>query len=306
MYTNYGKLCRSSKKSSKSSEKSPENEQKAANDTKPVEDISTEDALGDDELAMDKANAEGYAGEEGEGAENVDGTENAENAEGAESSSTDDGETDGEYGEDNEGDVDGDGGGNDEDDDNTEESGSEDQVEGEDGGSSEDLEDEEVSKTKKKRGPLEYDIKHMYPEMNILIQKKKREWDFQDPDIIRALWLESKTNVLSEWKVRNAKINTGKPANEVRENVTFTLRQEHLKNKAELQKAVEEREFEMTETAREPPHFDSIQLATNLTTEMRYKYNRNNPTVPRNYVEHFEKFKKPPFKNNPNTLCCKL
>lgn len=161
----------------------------------------------------------------------------------------------------------------------------------------------EKKKRKKVKAVMEYDIKDMYPEINILIQKKKREWDYQDPDIIRALWLETKTLALSEWKVRNAKISIVKPSFEVKETVTVTLRQEHLKNKAELQQALQERDFEMTEASRDPPHFDTIQLATNLTTDMRYKYNRNNPPVPSHYIEHFEKFKKPPFKNNTIRYC---
>ncbi|XP_065211249.1 nucleolin-like [Planococcus citri] len=172
----------------------------------------------------------------------------------------------------------------------------------------EDTAADELYKGKKRKTVkpvMEYDVQDMYPEINILIQKKKREWDFQDPDIIRALWLETKTLALAEWKVRNAKIKIDKPSLEARDNMTANLRLEFLKHKAELQQALEERNFEMTEASRDPPHFDAIQLATNLTTDMRYKYNRNNPPVPSHYIEHFEKFKKPPFKNNPNSFSCK-
>lgn len=248
----------------------------AAQDTEGIDDTSLDDALGEEEHSSD----EQYVGEEGGEYGYNEGEDGGEGVEGEEDGSAVEGE---------------------------ELAGEEKESLGEDESLPEEPKSEEV---KRKRTiinkVMEYDIKDMYPEMSVLVNKKKKEWDYQDPDIIRALWLESKTHVLAEWKVRNAKIKTGKPSLEVRDNVTYTLRQEHLQNQAELKKALEEREFETGEIGREAPHFDSMQLVTNLTTEMRYKYNRNNPPVPSHYVEHFEKYKKPPFKLIPNTLSCKL
>lgn len=145
---------------------------------------------------------------------------------------------------------------------------------------------------------MEYDLSEMYPEMSVLTEKKKREWDYQDPETIRALWLESKTNVLAEWKVRylNIKKKSRKPQIEVRDTTAHALRVEFLKNKEENAKSAEQRELQMIERGRQSPKFDEVKLPTNTTTDMRYKYTRNNPPVPRYYLEHFDKHRKPPFK----------
>lgn len=147
------------------------------------------------------------------------------------------------------------------------------------------------------KGVMEYDLSDMYPEMSVLTEKKRREWDYQDPETIRAIWLESKTNVLYEYKVRYLHVKKHKkPQIEVRETTAHTLRVEHQRNKAEKAKNDEQKDLEMIEKGRESPKFDEVKLPTNATTDMRYKYIRNNPPVPRYYLEHFNKHKKPPFK----------
>lgn len=163
------------------------------------------------------------------------------------------------------------------------------------------VEDPKLAAKKKKQNlikrVMEYDLSEMYPEMSVLTEKKKREWDYQDPETIRALWLESKTNVLYEWKVRYLHIKKNKkPQIDVRDTTAHTLRVEHLKNKEENAKNAEQKDLQMIERGRESPRFDEVKLPTNTTTDMRYKYTRNNPPVPRYYLEHFDKHKKPPFK----------
>lgn len=163
------------------------------------------------------------------------------------------------------------------------------------------VEDPKLAAKKKKQNlikrVMEYDLTEMYPEMSVLTEKKRSEWDYQDPETIRALWLESKTNVLSEWKVRYLTIKKSrKPQIEVRDTTAHTLRVEHLKNKEENEKNAEQKDLQMIEKGRESPKFDEVKLPTNTTTDMRYKYTRNNPPVPRYYIEHFNKHKKPPFK----------
>ncbi len=172
--------------------------------------------------------------------------------------------------------------------------------------SEEEESEEEVEKPAKKvvnkklvKRVMEYDLQDMYPEMSVLTEKKKREWDYQDPETIRALWLESKTNALAEWKVKYLTIKKArKPTIEVRDTTAHALRLEYFKNKAETDKAAEEKDLRMIERGRESPKFDEVKLPTNTTTDMRYKYTRNNPPVPGYYLQHFEQHKKPPFKIN--------
>lgn len=169
---------------------------------------------------------------------------------------------------------------------------------------SEECEDEECrSKKSKSRGrrigPLEYDLEDMYPEIGLLIRSRKKDWDFSDPDIIRALWLESRTNLLSDWRVGAAKINFKKnPAIEVRSTFAISLRNEYRIRKENQQRKEEEKEFSLINLGKENPVFGPVQIVSNLTTDMRFKYIRNNPPVPARYVEHFGKYRKPPFTLN--------
>ncbi|KAK7586126.1 hypothetical protein V9T40_004002 [Parthenolecanium corni] len=143
---------------------------------------------------------------------------------------------------------------------------------------------------------LEYDLIDMYPEMSLLIQTTKKDWNCHDPEVIRAMWLESKTNALRAWKYKNTKIlKRKKPDLTMQMNHTVQLRQEYRERMKERNKE-EERRLAMLHVGREAPDFQEIKLPTNLTAELRYKFNRDNPPVPRYYLHHFERYKKPPFK----------
>lgn len=152
-------------------------------------------------------------------------------------------------------------------------------------------------KPKRPKGVLEYDLSEMYPEIDILIKTSRREWNYNDPDIIRAMWLESKTNVLQEWKVRNARIDKKKePSVQVLLNHTAQLRLERQKQKEEQRKADFRKHHHMIAMGKLAPHFDTVKMATTTTVEMRYKFNRNNPPIPGYYINHYDRYKKPPFK----------
>lgn len=152
-------------------------------------------------------------------------------------------------------------------------------------------------KVKKKYAALEYDLKYMYPEMNVLTEKNKNEWNYEDPKTIRALWLEAHTNALAEWKIKYAKIKrTRKPLIEVRDTASQYLRNEYRKNQRDKEKETEEKLLRIIERGHETPKFSEVKLPTNTTTDLRYRYNRNNPPIPLYYLVHFDKHKKPPFK----------
>lgn len=139
---------------------------------------------------------------------------------------------------------------------------------------------------------LEYDLQDMYPEVTLLFEDKQSAWNCQDPAIIRAMWLESKTNILREWKFRNGKIKSKeKPKLEVKPTVTVTLRKQHLEEQAKMKDWKEM----YIPPGNDPPHYKQLQLPTNVTTEVRYNFTRNNPPVPSSYVLHYEKYKRPPF-----------
>ncbi len=141
---------------------------------------------------------------------------------------------------------------------------------------------------------MEYDLKDMYPEVNILIERNRRKWDFRDPDIIRAIWVEAKTNALAEWKVRHAIVaKRKKPAMEVQYNTTTELRKKFLQDQRERERKEREQNKRIHRT--ELPEFDEVKLATNIATQIRYDYNRNNPPVPYYIVTHYHKYKRPPF-----------
>lgn len=153
-----------------------------------------------------------------------------------------------------------------------------------------------AKKPARRLGILEYDLQDMYPEMAVLVQKTKRDWNYQDPDVIRAMWLESRTNILQEWKVKNAKIKSSKNATiEPVLNHTTQLRLESLKQKEEQRKAEFRKRLHMLAMGRMTPQFDTVKMATTNTVEMRHRYNRNNPPIPGYYIKHYDKFKKPPF-----------
>ncbi len=169
----------------------------------------------------------------------------------------------------------------------------------------------EKAREKRKRRPsvkrvLEYDLWDMYPEMSLLTQNTKKEWNYSDAEIIRALWLEAKTNALREWKYRNTRIALKKkPTITVQSNHAVQLRLEHREQIKERQKEILQRDTVMRYVGRDAPDFKELQLPTTVTAQMRYKFHRDNPPVPQFYLHHFEKFRKPPFKTkvNPNPAC---
>lgn len=147
------------------------------------------------------------------------------------------------------------------------------------------------------RPVMEYELKDMYPEMSLLTDNKKRDWNFQDPSLIRALWLESKTNVLREWKFKNGKVShKTKPKIEVRGTTTTEARMDYRRKQEQKQQQQIEKEVYELMLARDAPDFEPVEIATNLTTDLRLKFNKNDPSVPRFYLEHFQKYKKPPFR----------
>ncbi|KAK7573327.1 hypothetical protein V9T40_010518 [Parthenolecanium corni] len=171
--------------------------------------------------------------------------------------------------------------------------------------------DEEESETRRgeRRKPhgrgrsksvLEYDIGDMYPEMEVLTEKKRHEWDYLDERVIRALWLETKTNVLADWKERAAKRGGGgrrskrPPAVEVRLNHAAELRFDYRQRRLE-QREAERRRDERLRMGGARPHFGPVTMATNTTAVLRHQYNRNDPPVPSRYLRHYDKYRRPPF-----------
>ncbi len=154
-----------------------------------------------------------------------------------------------------------------------------------------------VKKVQKRPNVLEYDLKDMYPEVDVLVVKKKKDWDFTDPNLIRAIWLEGRTNAVAEWKVRFGKIRKpGKPKIPVLMNNAAQLRLEFQKEKIEREKTKSEKESYLLTLGKDAPEYTSTRVSTNTTAEMRYRYTRNEPPVPGYYINHFSKYKKPPFR----------
>jgi len=142
---------------------------------------------------------------------------------------------------------------------------------------------------------MEYELAAMYPEVRLLVEQKRREWNYGDPDVIRALFLEAKTNALAEWKVGRAVVAKRKrPLIEVQETTASKLRRQHQAAQHE-QRQSELRRDERMYDRQQPPEFAEVKLATNATAQLRYNYTRNNPPVPGHFLAHYERFGKPPF-----------
>lgn len=158
--------------------------------------------------------------------------------------------------------------------------------------------------TKKRPGeievmkPLEYDYHEMIPDMTVLTSKSRRDWDFHDPDVIRAIFVDYETNVLSHWKADHAKYPMHKrPKVEMQPNRSYNLRMHLLRKKREKEKR-DIRLFEkMINFDREIPQFQG-NLRTNMTVELRRNFIRNQPAVPTHYMTHYARFGKPPFKTH--------
>lgn len=163
-----------------------------------------------------------------------------------------------------------------------------------------------IGKSHKVRGTrhLSFDISGMYPEMNTLTDKKRSEWNYNDPETIRALWLETYTNALSEWKMKFTTIKKRKkPSFEVRETAAQILRTDYIKTKKQMAILNRERYERTVAKGGQPVKFQEVRLPTNVATEMRYKFSRNNPPVPKYYMEHFGTYRKPPFRLFGIALC---
>lgn len=160
--------------------------------------------------------------------------------------------------------------------------------------------DAEVTKSetpvkKKFKGLLEYDLSDMYPELSTLTQTQKRNWNFSDPELIRAIWLETKTNALAKWKMKYSKIIKKKdPSIPVQINHAMQLRKEYRQAQKEREK---EQMLIEHEIGKDAPQFNELRLPTTITAQMRYRLNRDNPPVPESYIRHFAKYRKPPFLN---------
>lgn len=142
---------------------------------------------------------------------------------------------------------------------------------------------------------MEFSLGEMFPDMSLLIRKKKKDWNFNDPDLIRALYVESETNLLSKWKARNAIIKS-LPKYTYKNNRLSRLRIEHLHLKKEKERRENERLEELLKLERGMPEFPVVQTLTNITTELRHTFCRNHPSVPRHVIEHYRRHRKPPFK----------
>lgn len=166
-----------------------------------------------------------------------------------------------------------------------------------------DKDDRPIRPRKVKRS-MEYALAEMYPEMQLLVDHKRRDWNFTDPDVIRALFLEAKTNAVASWKEGHSRFSMRKkPLLEIQETTASKLRRQQLETRQEkLQQ--EQQRLERIVNHRQP-EFAEVKLATNLTTQLRYNYTRNNPAVPRHFLAHYERFKRPPFYNygHSNRLC---
>ncbi len=143
---------------------------------------------------------------------------------------------------------------------------------------------------------MEYDLEEMFPDMSLLI-RRKRDWDFHDPDLIRAIFVESETSILADWKAIHARIRLSKkPEYVVRNNRSNDLKLQFLRTKMEKERRENKKLERMVKLDRGMPTFPVVQMATNVTTQLRHSYSRNNPSVPGHYVQHFFKYKKPPFR----------
>lgn len=144
---------------------------------------------------------------------------------------------------------------------------------------------------------LEYELRHMYPEMRPLTEGRRRDWDFRDPNLIRALWLESKTQALAEWKCRHGRVAAARrPKIEVRGTHTTEARLEFRRQQQRRREQRIEQEVWALRVAGQAPTFEAVEIASNATTDMRLQFKRNDPPVPRYYIEHFHRYKKPPFR----------
>lgn len=156
---------------------------------------------------------------------------------------------------------------------------------------------------------MEYEMDEMIPNMKLLL-KKRKEWNFRDPDYIRAAFVESETGIMTKWKSENArfrssKSNVGTP---FKSNLSNDLKMRHLLRKIEKERREKRKLARILRNYQYPPQFPPVQIYTNATTQLRQSFVRNNPPVPAYVVQHYSKYRKPPFKTTKkehykNTRC---
>lgn len=150
---------------------------------------------------------------------------------------------------------------------------------------------------------LEYDYHEMIPDMTVLTTRKKRDWDFHDPDVIRAIYIESETNALTKWRAEHAKIDMRKhSAQEIRPNRSYNLRLRLLRKKQAIEEKKTRLMEKMNDFERDVPQFDGT-LRSNMTDELRRDFIRNQPAIPSHYMDHYAKWGKPPFKTHKKNKC---
>lgn len=143
---------------------------------------------------------------------------------------------------------------------------------------------------------VEYPLDEMFPDMKLLL-KRKKDWNFRDPDYIRAAFVESETGMMEEWKSHNAKIKLVPNADiQFKSNLSNDLKMRHLLRKIEKERREKRHLRKILRNFQNPPQFPPVQIFTNATAQLRQSFIRNNPNVPAFVVQHYARFKKPPFK----------
>lgn len=143
---------------------------------------------------------------------------------------------------------------------------------------------------------MEYDHEDMHPDISLLVMPK-RDMNFQDIDLIRAMYVESETNLLSRWKEENARRKpSGKPKIEIRYTKSDKLKKLYREFKLEKEKYERNKPKYIEKANLNPPKFASVLMPTTITAMYRFARSRNDPEVPKYFIQHYERYRKPPFK----------
>lgn len=142
---------------------------------------------------------------------------------------------------------------------------------------------------------LKFSADEEFPNLNLLVRKKRKDWNFNDPDLIRALYVESETNLVSQWKAHNAIIKSN-TSQFFRHNRSSRLRHDHLLLKKQKERKQRLKLDGLLKLDRSVRDFRVVHTLTNATTLLRHSFCRNHPSVPRHVIEHYLHHHKPPFK----------
>lgn len=119
--------------------------------------------------------------------------------------------------------------------------------------------------------------------------------DYSDPKMLRRMWIQQRTDLTKRYRP-GLRFNLSEPLIAPRMTKASFLRERQVEiekiNKKNL-KAQLERQGQV---GREVPKYRQVWPNQNITSHFRYKNVRNMPPVSSNYIEHYEKYKKPPFK----------